>query len=275
MYEYYISHHLSKAFESLFGSVTCLPGCFSLYRIRTADKGRPIIISNRVIEDYAEPNVDTLHKKNLFSLGEDRYLTTLLLKHFPTFKTKFTPDAIAHTVAPESTRVLFSQRRRWINSTVHNLCELIFLPELCGFCLFSMRFFVFIDLLGTLVRIFFVVLGMFSLASRFSLRRSFTYGSPTFNDVCPIDFLPQLVYLIVVVATGSGAFPLISIIMIAAVYGLQVRIRFGYWQNQTDFSQGARLHHKTGIHARWLDGCLYLIVSQPDFTTRKAGLIPF
>lgn len=30
VYEYYISHHLSKAFESLFGSVTCLPGCFTM-----------------------------------------------------------------------------------------------------------------------------------------------------------------------------------------------------------------------------------------------------
>ena len=122
-----------------------------MYRIRTADKGRPIIISNRVIEEYAEPIVDTLHKKNLFSLGEDRYLTTLLLKHFPTFRSKFTPDAVAHTIAPESWRVLFSQRRRWINSTVHNLCELVFLPELFGFCCFSMRFFVFVDLLGTLI----------------------------------------------------------------------------------------------------------------------------
>lgn len=26
VYEYFISHHMSKAFESLFGSVTCLPG---------------------------------------------------------------------------------------------------------------------------------------------------------------------------------------------------------------------------------------------------------
>jgi len=151
VYEYYISHNLSKAFESLFGSVTCLPGCFSMYRIRTADKGRPIIISNRIIDEYSEPNVDTLHKKNLLSLGEDRFLTTLLMKHFPTFKTKFTPDARAHTVAPESWRVLLSQRRRWINSTVHNLCELVLLPELFGFCCFSMRFFVFLDLLGTLV----------------------------------------------------------------------------------------------------------------------------
>ncbi|KAG1717861.1 chitin synthase, partial [Suillus occidentalis] len=57
-YEYYISHHLSKAFESLFGSVSCLPGCFLLYRICTADKGRPIIISNRIIDEYTEGNVD-------------------------------------------------------------------------------------------------------------------------------------------------------------------------------------------------------------------------
>ncbi|KAG2159198.1 chitin synthase-domain-containing protein [Suillus bovinus] len=52
VYKYYISHHLLKAFKSLFGSVSCLPGCFSLYHIRTADKGRPIIISNRIIGNY-------------------------------------------------------------------------------------------------------------------------------------------------------------------------------------------------------------------------------
>ncbi len=34
VYEYFISHNLTKAFESLFGSVTCLPGCFTMYRIR-------------------------------------------------------------------------------------------------------------------------------------------------------------------------------------------------------------------------------------------------
>ncbi|KAG1871344.1 glycosyltransferase family 2 protein [Suillus subalutaceus] len=191
VYEYYISHNLSKAFESLFGSVSCLPGCFTLYRVRTNDKGRPLIISNRVIDEYAENNVDTLHKKNLFSLGEDRFLTTLLMKHFPTFKTKFTPDAIARTMAPVSWRVLFSQRRRWINSTVHNLCELAVLPDLCGVCCFSMRFFVFLDLIGTLM-----------------LPATVVY----------------LVWLIIEVSTGQSPFPLISIIMLAAVYGLQALI---------------------------------------------------
>ena len=62
--------------------------------------------------------------KNLLHLGEDRYLTTLLLKHFPTYKTQFVRDAHAYTVAPDDWKMLLSQRHRWINSTVHNLGEL-------------------------------------------------------------------------------------------------------------------------------------------------------
>jgi chitin synthase len=120
VYEYFISHHLAKSFESLFGSITCLPGCFSIYRLRTPDSHKPLFISNQIVHDYAENRVDTLHLKNLLHLGEDRYLTTLVLKHFPTYKTKFVRDAHAQTVAPDSASVLLSQRRRWINSTVHN-----------------------------------------------------------------------------------------------------------------------------------------------------------
>ena len=36
VYEYYISHHLAKAFESLFGSVTCLPGWFVFFPTTTS-----------------------------------------------------------------------------------------------------------------------------------------------------------------------------------------------------------------------------------------------
>jgi len=152
VYEYYISHHLAKAFESLFGSVTCLPGCFTMYRLRTPDTHKPLFVSQGVIDDYSENRVDTLHMKNLLHLGEDRYLTTLLLKHFPNYKTHFVRDAHAYTVAPDEWAILLSQRRRWINSTIHNLAELVFLDRLCGFCCFSMRFIVFIDLLSTLIQ---------------------------------------------------------------------------------------------------------------------------
>ena len=36
--------------------------------------------------------------KNLLHLGEDRYLTTLLLKNFPSHKLTFTRDAHARTM---------------------------------------------------------------------------------------------------------------------------------------------------------------------------------
>ncbi|KAJ1872108.1 hypothetical protein LPJ55_003347 [Coemansia sp. RSA 990] len=188
VYEYYISHHLSKAFESLFGSVTCLPGCFCMYRIRAPESNYPLLVSHNMIKDYAENNVDTLHKKNLLHLGEDRYLTTLMLKHHPYYKNKFTSDAQCRTNAPDTWQVLLSQRRRWINSTVHNLLELVFLPRLCGFCCFSMRFIVFIDLLSTIVMPATVV---------------------------------YLGYLIYQLAVSTSDTPLVSVYLLAAVYGLQ------------------------------------------------------
>jgi chitin synthase len=162
-----------------------------MYRLRTADKGKPLIISDKIIKDYADCVVDTLHKKNLLSLGEDRYLTTLMLKHFPTMSFKFIPDAYALTAAPETWSILLSQRRRWINSTIHNLAELVFISDLCGFCCFSMRFVVFIDLFGTVA----------------------------LPSICA-----YLVYLIYSVTSGTGQFPMISIIMLAGVYGLQALI---------------------------------------------------
>ena len=199
VYEYYISHHLAKAFESLFGSVTCLPGCFCMYRIHTPNKSIPLLTSIPVVTDYSVNNVDTLHKKNLLSLGEDRYLTTLMLKHFPKMKLKFTRDAQCRTFAPDRWGILLSQRRRWINSTIHNLLELLLLPELCGFCCLSMRFVALFDLFATLVM------------------------------PATLGYLFYLVYN----AVMKKFFPLISLILLAAGYGLQILIFLarGQWQH--------------------------------------------
>src|SRR5271169_5579197 len=77
------------------------------------------------------------------------------------------------------------------DSTVHNLMELVLLNDMCGFCCFSMRFVVFIDLFGTLIL------------------------------PATVIYLGYLVYL---VASKSGQFPLIAIIMLASIYGLQAII---------------------------------------------------
>lgn len=155
VFEYFISHHLSKSFESVFGGVTCLPGCFSMYRIKAPKGGQnywvPILANPDVVEHYSENVVDTLHKKNLLLLGEDRYLSTLMLRTFPKRKQVFVPQAVCKTTVPDEFSVLLSQRRRWINSTIHNLMELVLVRDLCGTFCFSMQFVVFIDLIGTLV----------------------------------------------------------------------------------------------------------------------------
>ena len=191
VYEYYISHNLTKAFESLFGSVTCLPGCFTMYRVRAAETGKPLFVSREIVNAYSEIRVDTLHMKNLLHLGEDRYLTTLLLKYHGKYKTKFIFRAHAWTIAPDSWTVFLSQRRRWINSTVHNLIELIPLQELCGFCCFSMRFVVFLDLLSTVIQ-------------------------PA--------IVGYLVYLFVLLGKNASVAPVTAFILLGAIYGLQAII---------------------------------------------------
>lgn len=155
VFEYYISHHQEKAFESAFGGVTCLPGCFSMYRIKAPKGGQnywvPILANPDIVEHYSENVVDTLHKKNLLLLGEDRYLTTLMLKTFPKRRQIFVPQAVCKTVVPDKFKVLLSQRRRWINSTVHNLLELVLVRDLCGTFCFSMQFVIFVSLVGSVV----------------------------------------------------------------------------------------------------------------------------
>lgn len=155
VYEYFISHHMVKAFESVFGGVTCLPGCFSMYRIKARkpndDDWVPVIVKPEVTREYSQSTVSTLHQKNLLLLGEDRFLTTLLLRTFPNRKMVFVPQARCRTEVPHTFTMLLSQRRRWINSTVHNLMELILVRDLCGTFCFSMQFVVFMDLLGTAV----------------------------------------------------------------------------------------------------------------------------
>lgn len=155
VFEYYISHHQAKAFESVFGSVTCLPGCFSIYRIK-CPKGKdgywvPILANPDIVERYSDNCTTTVHKKNLLLLGEDRFLSSLMLKTFPKRKQVFVAKAACKTIAPDKFKVLLSQRRRWINSTIHNLMELVLINDLCGTFCFSMQFVIGIELIGTMV----------------------------------------------------------------------------------------------------------------------------
>ncbi|KAJ2251980.1 hypothetical protein GGH98_003139, partial [Coemansia sp. RSA 454] len=111
--------------------------------------------------------------------------------YFPYYKNKFVAAAKCMTNAPDQLSVLLSQRRRWINSTVHNLFELVFLPQLCGFCCFSMRFVVFIDLITTIIM--------------------------------PAT-LVYLAYLVYQLTNPDSTTSYISLYLLAAIYGMQALI---------------------------------------------------
>ena len=85
-------HRMTNAFEFMFSSIICPPGCFSLYRIK-APKGDTsywvLILAN--LECCRCPSQE---KSSWW-----RYLTTLMLKTFPKHKDAFCPQAICKTIA--------------------------------------------------------------------------------------------------------------------------------------------------------------------------------
>ncbi|GAA97205.1 glycosyltransferase family 2 protein [Mixia osmundae IAM 14324] len=203
VFEYYISHHLAKGFESVFGGVTCLPGCFSMYRLKARKMDDsdwvPILSKAEIVREYSQSVVTTLHQKNLLLLGEDRFLTTSMIRTFPNRKMIFCPQARCHTVVPDAFSVLLSQRRRWINSTVHNLMELVRVRNLCGTFCFSMQFVVSLELVGTIVL-------PVAICLTYSLIINYCFNPPTqFADAIPLILLAGVLGLpAVLIAITSG-----------------------------------------------------------------------
>jgi len=128
--EYFVGHTLGKCSESVMQTVLVLSGCFAAYRIKRIkdiEEGwSPVITHPELIKQfYGGPNL-TLHERNLLCFGEDRYLTTLLIKYFPDMCTDYIPAARCSTTVPTTLKVLISQRRRWTNSMIHCHIELLF-----------------------------------------------------------------------------------------------------------------------------------------------------
>ena len=188
VFEYYNNHHMKKAFESAFGCVTCLPGCFTMYRILN-DDGKPLLADDHVYAEYLRNDIDSLHEQNLFHLGEDRMLTTLLLHFFPGNFLSYVPEAQCFTIVPHTMKILLSQRRRWINSTYHNLLELTKVKTMCGVCCCSMKTVVYLDLIACMI-----------------LPASTVYAA----------------YLIFLVAAGKTQFSLLLLVLYGLIFGVQI-----------------------------------------------------
>nr|CAD7400153.1 unnamed protein product [Timema cristinae] len=112
-FEYHVGHWLQKYAENVLGGVLCSPGCFSLFR------GSALM---EILEDFSQDSSKAIQfvQRNQ---GEDRWLTTLLLKRG--HHVKYTPGSIAYTQCPETFDEFFNQRRRWIPSEYVNIVDII------------------------------------------------------------------------------------------------------------------------------------------------------
>jgi len=96
---YFLSYSVYKAAESIFGTVTCCPGCCSAYR-------KEYLAG--ILEEWAKLNTTK------FTYVDDRNLTNFVLRK--RYHTVYAPKAIAHTYVPEDFRTFFRQQLRWTRS---------------------------------------------------------------------------------------------------------------------------------------------------------------
>ncbi|CAG8486559.1 15919_t:CDS:2 [Acaulospora colombiana] len=169
--------------------------------------------------------------QNLLLLGEDRYLTTLILRAFPNRKTIYCPAAVCLTAVPTSFSVLLSQRRRWINGTVHNLLELIMAPELPGRFCCSMQFVAFLDFLGT-------VTTPFATFYLFSLILLVLFGKP-FGLQIAYSAVTYLVQFVLVIFTSYSPVYVMWFLIYAVSTPLWFAVLplYAFW-NFDDFTWG-------------------------------------
>ncbi len=99
---YYVAFKVYKAAESIFGIVTCCPGCCSAYR-----------------RSYLMEFLDEwLHQKFLgteCTFGDDRSLTNFILRKY---QATYSPEAKAYTIVPDNFKTYVRQQQRWKKSWI-------------------------------------------------------------------------------------------------------------------------------------------------------------
>ncbi len=102
---YYVSYKIMKAAESVFGAVSCLPGCFSAYRK---------ICVLHVLDKW----VNTRFMGRYGAFGDDRSLTNFILRDY---RLVYDDEALATTIAPEHWNKYVRQQARWTRSWVREI----------------------------------------------------------------------------------------------------------------------------------------------------------
>lgn len=154
-FQYLYGQYIRRGTENIYGKVSCLPGCITMFKIcETASKA---------IAMYSElPDNHEMLKSIVQMLGTDRRLTASFLYQGKNVITAYDPRAKCYTIPPSTLKSYLSQRRRWgSNAYFNTLCNLVG-PNVH----ILMRMFCFMDYVRMsieYVRIFNTILFVYSL----------------------------------------------------------------------------------------------------------------
>jgi cellulose synthase/poly-beta-1,6-N-acetylglucosamine synthase-like glycosyltransferase len=109
--EYMTGQLFWRSLEAYMGATTCLPGAFTILRYKTFENVAEKYFSKVDFKDNSD--------YQRFYLGEDRYLTHLIMKEEP-WKIGFCSSAKCSTDAPNTFSSLIKQRRRWYLGHISN-----------------------------------------------------------------------------------------------------------------------------------------------------------
>jgi len=99
---YYIAFKIYKAAESVFGTVTCCPGCCSAYR-------RSYLLE--FVDDWRDQRFLGVQ----CTYGDDRSLTNFMIRKY---RSVYSQQAKAYTVVPDTFQKYMRQQQRWKRSWI-------------------------------------------------------------------------------------------------------------------------------------------------------------
>lgn len=154
-FQYLFGQYVRRGTENLYGKVSCLPGCITMFKIDE--------LAAKAIAMYAQlPQEGEMLKSIVQLLGTDRRLTSSFLYQDKSVVTAYDPRAKCYTIPPAALTSYLSQRRRWgSNAYFNTMCNIVG-PNIHPF----MRVFSFMDYVRMSLayfRVFNTILFVYSL----------------------------------------------------------------------------------------------------------------
>ncbi|KAI0226490.1 hypothetical protein L0F63_001576 [Massospora cicadina] len=117
------SRHQATCAMATLNTLTHLNGGFVVYRLQQST-GTRCLTHEEVVFQLSSKRIGTLHTKHLLLLGEEQYVTTLLLKYWPGLRLGYVPAALAKTSGYASLRQLVLKERLALCTRFHNRLDL-------------------------------------------------------------------------------------------------------------------------------------------------------